>query len=55
MDISNEDLEELLKVDPEEWKKQIPLIREHLAKFGDRLPAGLKYEVDALEKRLEGS
>jgi phosphoenolpyruvate carboxykinase (GTP) len=55
LDISTEDLEELLKVDTEEWKKQIPLIREHLAKFGDRLPAGLKDEIDTLEKRLEGS
>jgi phosphoenolpyruvate carboxykinase (GTP) len=52
LDISDSDLEELLKVDPEEWKKQVPLIREHLAKFGDRLPAGLKDEIDALEKRL---
>ncbi len=55
LDVSTEDLEELLKVDPEEWKEQIPLIRKHLAKFGDRLPSGLKYEVDALEKRLEDS
>ena len=53
MNVSTDDLEELLKVDPEEWKEQIPLIREHLAKFGDRLPAGLKDEIDALEKRLE--
>ncbi|HDY69256.1 MAG: phosphoenolpyruvate carboxykinase (GTP) [Candidatus Scalindua sediminis] len=52
LDISNEDLEELLKVDPEDWKKQIPLIREHFARFGDRLPAGLKDELEALEKRL---
>jgi phosphoenolpyruvate carboxykinase (GTP) len=52
LDISDSDLEELLKVDQEEWKKQVPLIREHLAKFGDRLPAGLKDEIDALEKRL---
>ena len=52
LNISTEDLEELLKVDPEEWKKQIPLIREHLAKFGDRLPSGLKDEIDALEEAL---
>jgi phosphoenolpyruvate carboxykinase (GTP) len=52
LDISTEDLEELLKVDPEDWKKQIPLIREHFAMFGDKLPAGLKDELEALEKRL---
>lgn len=55
LDISNEDLEELLRVDSDEWKKQIPLIRKHLAKFGDRLPAVLKDEIDALERRLESS
>ncbi|MGR3302648.1 MAG: phosphoenolpyruvate carboxykinase (GTP) [Candidatus Scalindua sp.] len=55
LDVSTEDLEELLKVDTEEWKEQIPLIREHLAKFGDRLPVGLRDEVDALEKRLKDS
>ncbi len=55
LDISDSDVDELLKVDTEEWKKQIPLIREHLAKFGDRLPDGLKDEIDALEKRLEAS
>ena len=53
LDISGSNLDELLKVDTEEWKKQVPLIREHLAKFGDRLPEGLKDEIDALEKRLE--
>jgi phosphoenolpyruvate carboxykinase (GTP) len=52
LDISTADLEELLKVDPEDWKKQIPLIREHYARFGDKLPAGLKDELEALEKRL---
>ena len=32
----------------------VPLIREHFAKFGDHLPAGLKQEVDDLDKRLNG-
>ncbi len=54
LDISSGDLEKLLKVDREEWKQQIPLIREHFARFGDRFPAGLQEELDSLEKRLEG-
>jgi phosphoenolpyruvate carboxykinase (GTP) len=53
--LSAEDLEELLNVDTEEWKKQIPLIRKHFEIFGNRLPAGLQDEVNALEKRLEAS
>jgi phosphoenolpyruvate carboxykinase (GTP) len=42
----------LLSVDVEGWRAEVPLIREHFAKFGDHLPAGLKQEVDNLEKRL---
>ncbi len=52
LDISSVDLEELLKVDTEDWKEQIPLIRKHFEIFGDKLPTGLQDELDALEKRL---
>ena len=52
LDVSSGDLEELLKVDTEDWEKQIPLIRKHFEIFGDKLPAGLQDELDALEKRL---
>jgi phosphoenolpyruvate carboxykinase (GTP) len=37
LDVSEEDMAELLRVDVEEWKAQLPQFREHLAKF-DRLP-----------------
>ena len=47
------DLARLLNVDVEGWQAEVPRIREHFAKFGDRLPAGLKEEVDALEQRLK--
>jgi GTP-dependent phosphoenolpyruvate carboxykinase len=30
----------------------VPSIHEHYAQFGDRLPAALSNEVDALEERL---
>jgi phosphoenolpyruvate carboxykinase (GTP) len=46
-------LEKLLSVDVEGWLAEIPLIREHFAKFGNHLPAGLKKEVDDLEARLK--
>ena len=45
-------LSELLRVDTDGWKAEIPLIREHYAQFGDRLPRGLADELDALESRL---
>jgi phosphoenolpyruvate carboxykinase (GTP) len=51
-DVSKEDLEELLRVDRDEWRAEVPLIREHFAKFGDRLPSELLTAVDDLEQRL---
>ena len=52
LDVSDADLDELLKVDPADWKAEVPLIREHFASFGDRLPAELAAPVDDLERRL---
>ena len=51
LDVSDEDMAELLRVDVEEWKAQLPQFREHLAKF-DRLPAELHAQLQALEERL---
>jgi phosphoenolpyruvate carboxykinase (GTP) len=53
--ITREDVEELLHVDPEEWKPEIEPIREFFAKFGDKLPAELTRQLDALEERLESA
>ena len=52
LDVSKEDMAELLRVDNDEWKAEVPSIREHFAKFGDRLPAALTKAVDELERRL---
>jgi phosphoenolpyruvate carboxykinase (GTP) len=46
------DLAELLSVDLEGWKAEVPLIKEHFARFGSHLPEGLNAEVKALEDRL---
>jgi phosphoenolpyruvate carboxykinase (GTP) len=53
LDLSQDQLGELLEVDTSEWQAEVPLIREHYAKFGDRLPAELSAQVDALEHRLD--
>jgi len=52
LDVSPEDIATLLTVDPEDWRGEVPLIRDHYSMFGDRLPDELLDEVDALEKRL---
>ncbi|HEY2635914.1 MAG TPA: phosphoenolpyruvate carboxykinase domain-containing protein, partial [Solirubrobacteraceae bacterium] len=52
LELSDEALDELLTIDPDEWRAQIPQVREHYAKFGDRLPDELTRQLDALEQRL---
>src|SRR5262245_10894888 len=52
LNVSKAAVEKLLTVDVEGWKKEIPSMREYFAKFGNRLPAGIKKQVDELEKRL---
>jgi phosphoenolpyruvate carboxykinase (GTP) len=42
----------LLSVDSEEWTAQLPQLKEHYAMFGDRLPAELREQLQALETRL---
>jgi phosphoenolpyruvate carboxykinase (GTP) len=54
LSVSEEDMAELLEVDPEQWRAQLPQVREHLARFGDRLPDELRAELAALEERLGG-
>ena len=46
------DMKEMTTVDKEGWKAEIPLIKEHYATFGGKLPKGLQEELAALEKRL---
>jgi phosphoenolpyruvate carboxykinase (GTP) len=55
LDIKGANVDELLSVDVEGWLAEIPLIKEHFAKFGDHLPKGLQDEVAALEKRLQAA
>ena len=43
---------ELLKVDREGWKAELPSIKEHFETFGAKLPQGLAAELTALEQRL---
>lgn len=50
--VSEEEMKELLKVDKEEWLNEVASIREHYAKFGDKMPKELIEQLDALESRL---
>jgi phosphoenolpyruvate carboxykinase (GTP) len=55
LDVPAEDLEAVLTVDPEALREQLPQVKEHLAIFGDRLPAELHAQLEALEVRLNGA
>jgi phosphoenolpyruvate carboxykinase (GTP) len=52
LDVTEEDMAELLRVDPGEWKAQLPQVQEHFSRFGDRLPRELRAQLEALEERL---
>ncbi|MBV9040059.1 MAG: phosphoenolpyruvate carboxykinase (GTP), partial [Acidimicrobiia bacterium] len=50
--LSAEAVAELRKVDPDEWRAEVPSIEEHFAFLGDHLPHELRDQLAALEKRL---
>jgi phosphoenolpyruvate carboxykinase (GTP) len=52
LDISMENMTELLKVNVTEWKNELNTIKEHYKKFGSKIPKALLDELASLEKRL---
>ena len=53
LNVSEADMAELLKVNRDEWLKEVASIKEHYVKFGDKLPKELNAQLEALEKRLQ--
>ena len=52
LNVSRADMEELLSVNDDEWREEIPRIKEHYAQFNERLPEQLRDFVTDLEARL---
>lgn len=52
--VTKTDMEELLRVDKDAWLKEVELVKEHYARFGDRLPSELNDQLSQLIKRLNG-
>jgi len=52
LNVTAADMKELLTVHEDEWRDEVPRIREHYAQFNERLPAKLAAFVDDLEARL---
>ncbi len=52
-DFDRETLKGILEVDKDLWTSELDGIREFYAKFGDKLPAELKAQLDGLASRLK--
>ncbi|GAC67212.1 phosphoenolpyruvate carboxykinase (GTP) [Gordonia soli] len=52
LDVPEQDLAEALAVNADEWREEIPSIEELFEFVGDKLPTGLRDELDALKQRL---
>jgi phosphoenolpyruvate carboxykinase (GTP) len=46
-------MRELLRVDEDKLKSEIEQVKEHLAQFGDDLPAEVSAQLEKLEARLD--
>lgn len=52
LDISKDDLEAILSVDEEGWKREVTLIRKHFDSYGPKMPRELYDSLERLEKGL---
>src|SRR3954447_2092030 len=52
LDVSEETMRELLAVDSEETKQQVPQVEAHLAQFGRHLPDAIQAQFEAMKQRL---
>jgi phosphoenolpyruvate carboxykinase (GTP) len=50
--VSEEAMHELLDVDADAVRAQLPQLEEHLARFGDDLPDEVRAQLEALKARL---
>jgi len=55
LDVSDADLAELLRVDPDAWGREADLLEEWFATLGGRVPAEVTGHVDLLRYRLSGA
>jgi phosphoenolpyruvate carboxykinase (GTP) len=53
LDLTAEQIELLLTVDPEAWREEAALVEPHYERFGDHTPKALWAELDKLKARLE--
>ena len=54
LDVDAATLEQLVAVDPDSWRAELPQIEEHYRRIGDTVPTALREQLEGLEKRLAG-
>jgi phosphoenolpyruvate carboxykinase (GTP) len=52
LNVTEDEMRELRSVDPDDLRDQIPQMQQHFAQFGDRLPEGIRSQMQSLESRL---
>ncbi|MDR2665933.1 MAG: phosphoenolpyruvate carboxykinase (GTP) [Endomicrobium sp.] len=52
LDIKKETMEKLLKIDRKDWKKEISMIEDFYAKFGNKIPMDLRNHLSNLKKKF---
>jgi len=55
LDLTPEQVAKAIAVNPSDWEKELPLIEEWFATFGDQLPTELWTELDNLKARVGGA
>lgn len=55
LDLSEEAIAELLRVEVDGWLAEIPLISDYFDEYGDRCPPAFREELKNLQERLEAS
>jgi phosphoenolpyruvate carboxykinase (GTP) len=52
LDIKKETMDKLISIDKEDWKKELVMIEEFYAKFGDKIPKDLRDYLKELKKKI---
>ena len=54
LDVDAATMDQLVAVDPDSWRAEMPQIEEHYRHIGDTVPTALREQLEGMEKRLAG-
>ena len=53
LNVSKQDMDELLEVNNEVWRREVQSLKENYVNYGEKLPSELVKELEKLEKRMK--